>query len=283
VQLLLEPRHEEQRVVGRCADDEDRQDALALSAQVDGAVLGQREDYERRERQPQERGDEHSDRQDRAAVDDEEDDEHDAEGDEQEDPVDALEGGDEVREEPPRAGHVQGHPRRCELGCAGGTQRLGNRIQDRRAGDSVLGPVGEERDGDEDRLLVLTGDRRLRWCLQELADGAGTVVLEGEVRDRGDVCLHRLPVGRGQSTRLLDDDEVGQGLRVGRLLHELVDRSRLGRRGQEVRVVVGLDLGESADQRSAHGADGEPGHDGEQRNPADPSPHVLIMRVFRAA
>ena len=46
VQLLLEPADEEERVVGRGADDEDEQDALRLAGERDDVVDGQLVDDE---------------------------------------------------------------------------------------------------------------------------------------------------------------------------------------------------------------------------------------------
>ena len=106
VQLLLVAGDEQQRVVGRGADDEDEQDALALPVQFQYAVLRQRIDDERGQREAEDGGQQDRDRQDRAAVDDQQDDEHDRERDAEQDPVDPAERHDEVREDAARAGDV---------------------------------------------------------------------------------------------------------------------------------------------------------------------------------
>ena len=218
VQLLLEPRDEEQGVVGRGADDEDRQDALALAAEADrrrswpagrstSAASGQAEH----------RRDEHREGQDRAAVDDEQDEEDDAEGDEEQDAVDAAEGDDEVGEEAAGPGDVDGQPGRDPTSTqrprAGPARRHTDAVSPAMVSSALSA-----------RKATGTSTACLSWL--GIASFGGDcrnspTVRRGARRAPARGCRRR-SAGRparsagGQPARSLDDDEVGQRLGVGR-------------------------------------------------------------------
>ena len=75
-QLLTEARHQEECVVGCGAEHEDEQNALALTVELENALLGQEVDGTGREPEREDRRDDDDKREDGTAVDDDENDDH---------------------------------------------------------------------------------------------------------------------------------------------------------------------------------------------------------------
>ena len=167
-ELLPVARDEQQRVVHRRADHEDRQDALRLPVEHERAVRGEVVDHETGEAEREHRGEDHDERQERRAVDQHEDQQHGAERDEQQDAVDAAERGDEVGDEPGGTGDPRLEPELA--GRRRGGAELGLQATSRRAttnesvtpsssasSSSAFAPSSEKR--DEHRLAVLATAR----------------------------------------------------------------------------------------------------------------------------
>jgi hypothetical protein len=216
VQLLAVARDEQEGVVGRRTDDQDRQDPLALPVQGDRVAVGQRVDHERRQREPEGGGEQGGQRQQRAAVDQQQDDEDRHQADQQQLAVDPPEGRDQVGQQPARTGDVDPGPGRLEV-TARGAQRLGDLQQHARAVRQRAGRLpGVELHRQQQGLAVLAGHPRDRAGGEVLAHrerpppGLRRVHGELQVRHPGRERRGAGPVGGGQSRRPLDHDEVRQ-------------------------------------------------------------------------
>ena len=246
-QLLAEPRHDQQRVVGRGPHREDEQDALRLA--VDGQHVGgrQRVDRGRGHAERQHGGEHHDERQDRCPVDEQQDQQHDRDGDDQQHAVDGAEGVDEVTEDAALAADERRQP-------VGRVVEHRAHVLDGR--DDLLAVGGRDLDDDLGGLAVLRRDRladpaRRRRCRRRRArrraprSPAGPPGVSPPRRSKTTV------TGSVSSSWKLD-----QGVE---------DLGRLGALRQERRVVVLLHLGEPAGERAERPADEQPQQHHEQR------------------
>jgi lipoyl(octanoyl) transferase len=246
-QLLAEPGHDQQRVVGRGPDHEDGQDPLALTVERDHPGVGQQVDDRRGRAEREQRGQQHQDRQHRAAVDDQQNHQHHAERRDQQDPVDPAERPDQVGELAARPGDVRLPARR---------------VRDRRAdpvhqvGQGVLEPGVQGHHGLEGGT-VLGRDQRAGPTDDPVHAGHGLEVGRG-LPTQGRA--HLVPLG-------LPDEDGGQRLLLGEASLQLRDPRRLRAGREERRVVVLGDLteppGERA-QRTAHAQPDDHQQDGDQ-------------------
>ncbi len=229
-QFLAVPGDEQQGVVRRRADDEDREDALALPVELDEVVLRQVVDDHAREREREERRRQHEERHDRTAVDDEQDHQDGDEGDEEQHAVDARERLDEVGDGAGRARHVDGGPAHVEP-LVGRTQGLDRRLDRVRAvGQRGEGQIGVEVEDGERGLAVLGGDDGDRPRHEEVADllRRGTLDRHLDRRDPLRELLERLQLGRRQRGVALEQHESGERLLRGERGLLVEDRRRLG-------------------------------------------------------
>ena len=175
--------------------------------------------------------------EDRAAVDEQEDHEDDAHGGDEQTAVDALEGGREVGELTARPRHIA----RQALGacCRGHVlddagQRLERRVVARQGEHHLHGPAVLARDGRRRRT-------RDAVDLAEPLDGGGD----------------RLEVALREPRPAFPHDEGGDVLVTGEAGLELQGPGRLGRVGQERRLVVLGDAAQLPGQRAGHRGDDE--------------------------
>src|SRR5690625_2255671 len=256
-ELLAVARHDEEAVVGGGANHEDRQDALALPVEEQGAVRGERLDHEGGGAQREDGGDEDGEGQDRRAVDDDEDDEDDDQRHGEEHAVDAAEGADEVGDVARRTGHPGREVRPDELLVGERAQLVDDDGDHAVLPHELVGQLPRDRHGQQQRLPVLGGDDRDR-AVEDVADDLAVrqLALHGRGREglgRRDVRRGELPAAGG-----LEDDEGRQRLPLGELGGELTRPRGLRARGEERRLVVLLDLRERPLGHPPEGTGGEP-------------------------
>ncbi len=288
-ELLAVARHEQQRVVGRGAHDQDEQDPLGLPVEVDDSFARQVEHDDARSRESEHGAEDDEERQCGAAVDEQQDDQHGGQRDAEQDAVDLAEGLAEVGAGPRGAGDVAHEALRQAraVGVANGVHEhadgslpVGERLLHRRAVE------GQQQ---QDGLTVLRrdqGDAAAAWRLlrggvrldQEVTEhDVGEGVLRrpdghGQLRQAGGELGHALQLlGREPPVGRLHDHEGGEGLVVGEPGAQVADVGRLDAVGQERGGVVLLHLGQPALERPADRRHGQPDEQQQRRDdPAQP-------------
>ncbi len=251
-EFLAEARRDEQGVVGRGTDHEDRQDPLDLAVHADGAPVGQRVHHRAGQPQGEHRTDDDHQRQQHAAVDQQQDQQHRSESHAHQQPVDPRERVRQVR----LGGCRAGDPHR---GARHPLRRLPHLVQDRR---KFLAQVGRQRDDGLDGQPVGGDDRRRGRAgdpgpARETPDGPRRgLLLPGR---------HPGPVRRPHHDRR-------NGLCPLERLAGFEHLRRLGAARQERRLVVRRDLAQLPRVRSERPADAEPyEQQGERNDPAGPA------------